>query len=44
MNTYQSGETSLGKIITIKRYIASLIFGIISPLVGSTPDASDKYS
>ena len=37
MNTYQSGETSLEKIITIKRYFASLIFEIISPLVGSTP-------
>ena len=42
MNTYQGGGTSQGKITPIKCHFASLIFGIISPLVGSgTPD---KYS
>ena len=42
MNTYQGGGTSQGKIIPIKRRFATLIFGIISPLVGSGP--TDKYS
>ena len=31
------GGTSKEKIISIKHHFASLIFGIISPLVGSTP-------
>ena len=45
MNTYQGGRTSQGKIIPIKRHFASSIFGIISPLVGSTPPPPpDKYS
>ena len=35
---YLSGwGTSQGNIIPIKRHFASLIFGIISPLVGSGP-------
>ena len=42
MNTYQGGGTSQGKIIPIKRHFASLIFGIISPLVGLSPP--DMYS
>ena len=42
MNTYQGRGTSQGKIIPIKRHFASLIFGIISPLVGSGPP--DEYS
>ena len=42
MNTYQGGGTSQGKIIPIKRHVASLILGIISPLVVS--GHSDKYS
>ena len=42
MNTYQGGGISQGKIIPIKRHFASLIFGIISPLVGS--GSPDKYS
>ena len=42
MNTFQSGGTSQGKIILIKRHFAGLIFGIISPLVGS--GRPDKYS
>ena len=37
MNTYQRGGTSQAKTISIKRHFASLIFGIISPLVGSGP-------
>ena len=37
MNTYHGGGTSQGKIILIKRHFASLIFGIISPLVDSGP-------
>ena len=37
MNTYQGGRNTQGKIILIKHYFASLIFGIISPLVGSGP-------
>ena len=41
MNTYQGGGSSEGKIIPIKRHFASLIFGIISRLVGSSPP--DKY-
>ena len=42
MNTYQGGGTSQGKVISIKRHFSSLIFGIISPLVGSA--SPDKYS
>ena len=42
MSTYQGGGTSQGKVISIKRHFASLIFGIISPLVGSA--SPDKYS
>ena len=42
MNTYQGRGTSQGKIVPIKRHFAILIFGIISPLVGSSP--TDKYS
>ena len=42
MNTYQGGGTSQGKIIPIKRHFASLVFGIISLLVGWGPP--DKYS
>ena len=42
VHTYQSGRTSQGKIIPIKRHFPSLIFGIISPLVGS--GSPDKYS
>ena len=42
MNTYEVGGTSQGRIIPMKRHFASLIFGIISPLVGSGP--CDKYS
>ena len=42
MNIYQGGGTSQEKIIPIKRHFASLIFGIISPLVGYGPP--DKYS
>ena len=42
MNTYQGRGTSQGKIIPIKRHFASLIFGIIFPLVGSR--SPDKYS
>ena len=37
MNTYQGGEASQGKIIPIKRHFVSLIFEIVSPLVGSGP-------
>ena len=37
MNTYQGGRNTQGKIILIKHYFASLIFGIISPLVRSGP-------
>ena len=36
MNIYQGGGTYQGKIIPIKR-LASLIIGIISPLVGYDP-------
>ena len=42
VNTFQGGGTFQGKIIPIKRHFTSLIFGIISPLVGSGPP--DKYS
>ena len=42
LNTYQGGGASQRKIIPIKRHFASLIFEIISPLVGSGLD--DKYS
>ena len=42
MNTYQGRGTSQGKIIPIKRHFASLIFGVISPLVRSS--LPDKYS
>ena len=42
MNTYPGGGTSQGKIIRIKRHFASLIFGIVSPLVGSS--LPDQYS
>ena len=42
MNVYQGGRTSQGKIIPTKRSFAGLIFGIITPLVGSGPP--DKYS
>ena len=42
MNTYPGGGTSQGKIIPIKRHFASLIFGIVSPLVGF--GLPDKYS
>ena len=39
MNTYLGEGTSQGKIIPIKRHFASLICGIIPPLVCSgTPD------
>ena len=41
MNTYQGGGISEGEIIPIKRHFASLIFEIISRLVGSSPP--DKY-
>ena len=36
MNTYQGGGSSQGKKVPIKRHFASLIFGIISPLVDSS--------
>ena len=42
MNTYQDGGISQGKISPVKHRLASLIFGIISPLVNS--GHSDKYS
>ena len=43
MNTYQGGETSQGKIIPIKRHFSCLIFGIISPLAGSSPPGKYSY-
>ena len=42
MNTYPGRGTSQGKVIAIKRHFAGLIFGIVSPLVGSS--LPDKYS
>ena len=42
VNTYQGRGTSQGKLIPIKHHFASLIFGIISALVGFGPP--DKYS
>ena len=35
--TYQGRGTSQGKIIPIKRHLTSLVFGIISQLVGCGP-------
>ena len=43
MNTYKVGGTSQGRIIPMKRHFASLIFGIISPLVGSGPPDECSY-
>ena len=42
MNTCQGEGASQGKTIPIKRHFASLIFGIISPIVGSVQP--NKYS
>ena len=41
MDTYQGGGTSEGKKIPIKRHFTSLIFGIISPLIGSSTNSPD---
>ena len=42
MNTYQGEGAFQGKTIPIKRHFASLMLGIVSPLIGS--DRPCKYS
>ena len=52
MNTYWGGGTSQETVIPINRHFASLIFGIVSPLVCSArppfpsllPPPPDRYS